>query len=242
MEHSNLPFRTWFLAIYLMTNTKKGLSALELQRQLGLKRYEPAWYLMHKIRTSMGARDENYDLEGHLEIDDALVKVVKQEPQPVTGKRGRGSESSVPIIVMTSTQRIKKPRKKRPSVMTRFVKIFHIPDVSANAVEQAMEGSVSERSTIKTDGFRSYSKLKGIYKKHIARVIPPTEAHKILPCVHTTIGNVKRMINGIYHHVSDTYLQNYLNEFSYRTNRRLFGDIFDRCLTAGICFSWGENG
>jgi transposase-like protein len=76
MQDSSLPIRVWFKAMYLMTLTKKGISALELQRQLGLKRYEPVLYMVQKLRAAMGERDSKYELSGDVELDDTFVRVV----------------------------------------------------------------------------------------------------------------------------------------------------------------------
>lgn len=72
MHGSQLPFRYWFIAIHLLTSTKKSFSAAELQRQLGHKRYEPIWTLLHKLREIMGKRDEMYSLSGVIELDEGF--------------------------------------------------------------------------------------------------------------------------------------------------------------------------
>lgn len=76
MENTNLPIRYWLMAIHLMSVTKKGFSALEMQRLIGHKRYEPIWYMMHKIRRIMGKRDDAYQLSGHIEIDEGFFERV----------------------------------------------------------------------------------------------------------------------------------------------------------------------
>ena len=72
MHNSNLPFRYWFIAIHLITSTKKSFSALELQRQLGHNRYDPIWYMLHKLRAAMGNRDDKYKLSGVIELDEGF--------------------------------------------------------------------------------------------------------------------------------------------------------------------------
>lgn len=79
MQYSNLSFRTWFIVIHLMTSTKKGFSAKEIQRQLRSKRYEPIWYMMQKIRTAMGAMDQRYLLSGAGEMDEGFFTTVDSE-------------------------------------------------------------------------------------------------------------------------------------------------------------------
>lgn len=75
MEHSKLSFLIWYKTMFLMTATKKGFSTLEIQKQLGLKRYEPVWAMVHKLRKAMGNRDSKYTLEGMLEMDEGYFKV-----------------------------------------------------------------------------------------------------------------------------------------------------------------------
>ena len=103
MENSKLTIQQWFMILHLMTSTKKTFSALEMQRQLGVKRYEPVWYAMHKIRFTMGKRDEKYKLMGEIEIDDAFFTTVEltdklQDDEPL--KRGRGSQKKSQVMVM----------------------------------------------------------------------------------------------------------------------------------------------
>ena len=74
MEHSKLPFRYWFVAMHLLTGTKKSFSASELQRQLGHKRFQPIWEMLHKLRNVMGKRDSKYHLSGQVELDNALLQ------------------------------------------------------------------------------------------------------------------------------------------------------------------------
>jgi hypothetical protein len=79
MEQSNLSFMVWYLAILFMTATKKGISACELQRQLGYKRYMTVWSLMHRIRTLMGKRDDLYSLTGVIEFDEGFFEIATSE-------------------------------------------------------------------------------------------------------------------------------------------------------------------
>jgi hypothetical protein len=242
MESSNLPYRDWFLAFHLMTATKKGISAKEMQRQLGFKRYEPVWFMMQKIRVAMGARDERYELTGITEIDEGYFKTIESATvgeKNKKSKRGRGSEKQTPVLVMVQTEKVKDPKKHRPSTRCKFVKMRVMPDLKSISINQIVKESLDSKACIKTDSFSSYSRLNEVVKKHISKVIPPKEAGKELPCVHIAISNAKRNLLNNFHHVDDTYLQNYLDEFTYRLNRRYCGDkIFDRLLIACISFDW----
>ena len=89
-EHSKLPIRKWYLVMVLMTMTKKGFSAKEIQRQLGHNRYQTIWKMMHKVRESMGNREGLYKLKGMVEFDEAFIK--KATPEGTKLKRGKGSQ------------------------------------------------------------------------------------------------------------------------------------------------------
>ena len=93
MHGSKLPFRYWFIAMHLLTSTKKSFSAKEIQRQLSHKRYEPIWGMLHKLRQAMGKRDEQYQLSGSIELDEGFfsTEITDQEKDKPL-KRGRGSQ------------------------------------------------------------------------------------------------------------------------------------------------------
>src|SRR5690554_6732586 len=93
MESSKLPFQYWFAAMYLMTNSKKDISAYQIQRELGHKRYEPIWAMMHKIRKSMGKRDTRYLLTGEVEVDEGFFETLVPESQK-SEERKKGSWQS----------------------------------------------------------------------------------------------------------------------------------------------------
>jgi CO dehydrogenase/acetyl-CoA synthase epsilon subunit len=94
-------------------------------------------------------------------------------------------------------------------------------------------------STIKSDGWKGFARIKEVTAKHIIKIVPPQEASKALPWVHTMISNAKRNLLGINHQIKDEYLQNYLDEFCYKTNRRNFGsNLFERLMDAAIEDTW----
>ena len=117
MEHSNLPIRKWFLCIHLMSATNKGFSAKEIQRQLGHKRYEPIWRMMHKIREAMGIRDAQYQLESQIELDDAYFKQVvldKEKRAKIEEeglKRGKGSQKQAKVMALIGSEQVENPNK-----------------------------------------------------------------------------------------------------------------------------------
>ncbi|AJA70358.1 Transposase zinc-ribbon domain [Myroides sp. A21] len=103
MEYSKLSFLIWYKTMFLMTATKKGFSTLEIQKQLGLKRYEPVWAMVHKLRKAMGNRDSKYTLEGMLEMDQGYFKVETSEIEKSKTKSGRGSTGVQNVAIMAES-------------------------------------------------------------------------------------------------------------------------------------------
>ncbi len=243
MEHSRLPFRYWLLAIHLMTSTKKSISALEMQRQLGHKFYEPIWEMMHKIRLMMGKRDANYVLDDTVELDEGFFTQVKESKddtdQDEQLKRGRGSQNKAKVLVMTSTEPVEEYKKDEKPSKLKFLKMLVIRDLTADMIEAQVKACIDPNATVKTDGFKSYSKLKTMVAQHQEFIVPPKEASSVLPWVHTMISNAKRTFAGIHHMIKGGYMQNYLDEFCYKVNRRYFQNkLFNRLLIACISDVW----
>jgi transposase-like protein len=239
MESSHLPFKYWFYAMYLMVMLKKSVSALEVQRQLEHKYYHPIWAMMHKIRRVMGNRDEKYELDGVVELDDAFFKTHSDKKTKKPNKRGRGSEGQSKVLVMAKVvPKIGRPKKHKKSSAFRYVKMDVIPGSGAEVVNQAVSTDVATSSTIKSDGWRGFKRIKEVAAKHDQRVVIPSQASKVLPWVHVMISNAKRNLLGTYHKTKNVYLQNYLNEFCYKTNRRLFhADLFEHLLLASVQYT-----
>lgn len=233
MHGSQLPFRYWFIAIHLLSSTKKGISAAELQRQLGHKNYSPIWAMLHKLRFAMGNRDTSYKLSGIVELDEGFfdTEVPKDEKDEPT-KRGRGSQKKTKVLVMAETQTSSdEPKKGQKPTKVKYLKMLVIDDLKAETIENKVTLCIEQDSTIKTDNSTSYTNLKKVVKEHIAQVIPKELIGVVLPWVHIAIGNAKRQIADIHRGIKPDYLQSYLNEFCYKFNRRYFkDDVFDRIL------------
>ncbi len=239
MEKSQLPIRIWFITIHLMTSTKKSFSALELQRQLGLKFYEPVWYMMLKIRTIMGKRDSLYKLDGNIEVDEGFFESVKPKSKKPL-KRGRGSQKQTPVLVMTESEPINHNLKHKKKRVLGYVKMIVMDDLSSEGINYELKKSVDKSSTLTTDGWRGYNNVTDVVNKHKKMRVKPKDSMKKLPWVHTIISNVKRGLLGVHHSINHKYLQLYLNEFCYKLNRRNFEyrDSFDGLLIAGISHKW----
>lgn len=240
MEASKLPFRYWFIAMHLLTSTKKSFSSLEMQRQLGHKYYEPVWFMMQKIRKAMGQRDNNYKLSEIVELDEGFFESVdtekKDQDQDDKKKRGRGSQKQSKVLVMASVDYSKKQKKhhNKPSKL-RYVKMIILDNLQGETINKQVENNIDSESAVKTDNYKGYSKLKDKVWCHIPTTTPPKDADKVLPWVHTMISNAKRTLLGIHHMISKKYMQDYLDEFCYKVNRRYFGEqLFERLLIASV--------
>ena len=161
MESSKLPFQYWFLALYLMSTNKKDISAYQLQRELGHKRYEPVWAMMHKIRKAMGKRDSRYLLKGEVEIDEGFFEtLVADEKKNEKRKRGRGSQKQTMAMVFAeSYQVISNRTKHRPARACGYFKMVVCPDFSVETAKKAIERSIVKEATKITDGYSTYRKL-----------------------------------------------------------------------------------
>jgi len=213
-----------------------------MHRQVQTKFYEPIWFIMQKIRITMGKRDAKYKLQGDIEIDDAFFEVVeinnKEDLEEL--KRGRGSQKQSKVLVMVES--VPNPKQENPHKKDRimgFAKMVVMDDLTATGINYEVGKSISPSSIIVSDGYRSYAGLSQVVEKHIAMVVPQKEAHIKLPWVHTVIANSKRNLLGVHHSIGKQFLQNYLNEFTYKLNRRTFtSDLFDRMIVAGVNDTW----
>jgi hypothetical protein len=125
-------------------------------------------------------------------------------------------------------------KNKTPSAFP-YVKMVVIPDSSTETMKEVVQGNISTTVTIKSDGWRGFARMKEVTAKYIVKIVPPQEASKALPWVHTMISNAKRNFLRINHKIKDEYLQNYLDEFCYKTNRRYFGlNLFERLIDVAI--------
>lgn len=242
MHGSKLPFRYWYIAMHLLTSTKKSFSALELQRQLGHKFYEPIWSMLHKLRQAMGLRDEQYTLVGTIELDDGFFATDKKEEdknQPL--KRGKGSQKKSKVLVMAESEPVKGEtiKKGKPRIVGH-IKMVVMADLKSDTVTPAVEKNVSSTAQIDSDDSTSYVGLSQLVEEHRPKIVSKNDVNKALPWVHIVISNAKRMMLDVYHHMKPEYLQSYLNEFCYKFNRRYLGEkLFDRLLIA--CVSYKNN-
>ena len=239
LQASKLPYSYWFMAMYLMTFTKKGLSALELQSQLGHKRYQPVWEMMHKIRIAMGKRDDQYNLSGKLEMDEAFFRTVNELKRGEIIKRGKGSQLQTKVLVMAESERVPAARRRGKSRQCKYFKMEVIEDLKSETINEVASRQVETGSTVTTDAYTSFKRLHEQVGKHKPVNVERVPASKALPWVHVAISNSKRTLLSTYHRINGEYLQNYLNEFCYRLNRRYIkSNIFERLLAVVVIMTW----
>ena len=239
MHGSQLPFRYWFVAIHLLTSTKKSFSASELQRQLGHSTYNPIWAMLHKLRLIMGKRDAEYSLKEVVEIDDGFFSTEipdDQKDQPL--KRGRGSQKKTKVLVMAESIPVDdQTTKKGKPGKVGHLKMIVIEDLKSNTIDPLISEHIDAGSIIDSDNSTSYTNFSKLVKEHRPNVIPKEELGKMLPWVHIAISNAKRVLLDVFHDIKPEYLQSYLNEFCYKFNRRYFGEQrFDRLMIASVSY------
>ena len=253
MENSNLPIRYWMLCMELMTLTRKSFSGLEMQRLIGHKRYEPIWYMMHKIRRVMGKRDDLYQLSHYVEMDEGFFERVDDKEvidekkdqfvnEETKLKRGRGSERQTKVLVMVESKPMGKGAKKgKPDRKVGYLKMKVMEELKAETIGKQVEKSVEKTAEALTDGYRGYSKLKSVLAAHKVIVEPDkVKSAKLFPWANRTISNAKKILLGIHHNcINNKFMQNYLDEFCYKFNRRYFGEnLADRLILAAIQNTW----
>lgn len=253
MENSNLPFKSWLYCMKYMTMTKKGISSKEMQRLLGFKRYEPVWYMMHKLRAVMGKRDDLYTLSESIEIDEGFFEstsATTQDPEnndaneDENEKRGRGSSKQAKVLVMVESKDVVQANEKykhKTNKKVGFLKMKLMSDLTMKSINNQVESAIDNRAEVLSDGYRGYNKLEEVIKNHLVIVEPDkSKSAKLFPWVNRTISNAKKVLLGNHHNViNQKYIQNYLNEFCYKFNRRYFEDkITDRLIFASLTSTW----
>ena len=235
MQSSNLSFLIWYKAMFLMSVTKKGFSAKEIQRQLGLKRYEPVWQMTHKLRKAMGKRDARYTLEGMIEMDEGYFTVASSEVEQSQGVRGRGSVGKANTLVMAESVPLEDLETEEQSKSCRYFKAKVLDTHHSAEIDQAVKEAIDNESIVFTDQSTSYVNIADFVELHITEKSNEQTTKETLRWVHITISNAKRNLLGNYHKIKRKYLQLYLNEFIYKLNRRYFGEkLFDRLVIANI--------
>lgn len=243
LEGSKLPYRYWLTAMAFLTSTKKSISALELQRELGHKRYEPIWAMLHKLRLAMRHRDAQYELKEYIELDEGFFETAdRRDKKDDENQQGRGSNRQVPVLVAVESIPIKDEADGKHR-QVKHIKMTVMDSLTSKDIEYEVEKTIEKQTTIMTDGYKGYSKLNTLVNQHKVVVVKDKkQVDKVFPWVHKTISNAKRLLLGIHHSIRSTYMQNYLDEYCYKFNRRYLGDkIFDRLMVAAVVAPWHNN-
>jgi len=209
MADSHIPLRKWLIAFHLMTSSKKGASALQLQRNLGLGSYKSAWHLAHRIRLAMREGSICAPLQGVVEVDETYVGGKTRE-----GKRGRGSERKTPVVAL-----VERDGRVRSKPVER---------VNGKTLKAAIRENVHKDSTIMTDEWGAYfgigKEFNGGHEvvRHGKKEYVRGDAYT--NTVESYFALLKRGVMGIFHHVSKHHLHRYCDEFSFRWNYRKVDD------------------
>lgn len=235
MQGSNLSFLIWYRAMFLMSATKKGFSAKEMQRQLGLKRYEPVWSLVHKLRKAMGKRDARYTLEGMIEFDEGYFTVESSKVEQNKAKRGRGAAGKRNVAVMAESTPLEDVNNGNKSNQVRYFKAKVLNTHLADEINQTIKAELDNKTIVFSDQSTSYVNIADFIELHVTEKSTKESTEETLKWVHIFISNAKRNLLGNYHKIKGKYLQLYLDEFVYKLNRRYFGDrLFERVVIANI--------
>jgi transposase-like protein len=206
-QDSKLPLATWFAAIYHLTQSKGGISSVELGRRLGV-RQGTAWLMKQKLMRAMAEREAAKPrLSGRVEVDDAYFG--GERPG---GKRGRGAAGKTPVVVAVETTAER--RRLRLSVVKGFRK---------KEVEKLARAAIEPGSNVVSDGLSCWPAVEKAGCAHFPIVTGSGKrAATWTPFrwVNTTLSNIKTALAGTYHHVSAKHAQLYLTSFAYRFNRR----------------------
>ena len=206
-EGTRKPLRVWFQAIWYLTNQKLGVSALGLKRVLGLGSYQTAWTWLHKMRLAM-VRPGRDMLSGHVEVDETYIGGAEE------GVRGRKTVTKSIVIIAIEVH--------SPKGFGR-IRLRQIPDVTGPTLIGFIKDVVSAGAIVSTDGWSGYNGLSALGYQHKRRVQSGSDdpAHVVLPGPHRIASLLKRWLIGTHQGaVRDEHLDYYLDEYTFRFNRR----------------------
>jgi transposase-like protein len=220
-EDSHIPLNKWLMAIYLICSSKKGMSANQLHRMLGVT-YKSAWFMGHRIRFAMSQPALSEKLHNIVEADETYVGGKSH------GKRGRGASNKTKVFSLIQRD--------------GEAKSFKVDDVKGKTLKRLIKENVVDTAHVMTDEFGAYRGLKKQVSKH--STVNHGEKEYVRGIVHTNFAEsyfslLKRGILGTFHHVSEELMQRYLDEFDYRWTRRKEDD--GEKTAEAIQSSWGKR-
>ena len=223
LQSTKLPLTTWFLAIYLISQAKTGLSALALKRHLGVS-YPTAWLMQHKLMQAMTQRDTIYTLKGVVQVDDAYLG-----GEHSGGTAGRGSENKVPFIAAVSINDHGHPMR---------IKLTRVSGFTLKATAQWARNCLAPGCTVISDGLACFTAVTQAGCTHERTVVAGRKPKEVphLEWINTLLGNLKTSLSGSYHSFSfGKYAKRYLGAFAYRFNRRYdLSTLNERLLVAAL--------
>lgn len=219
-QDTHKPLRMWFQAIWYVVNQKNGVSALGLQKALGLGSYHTAWEWLHKLRRAM-VRNGRDKLSGIVEVNETLIGGAQK------GKRGRGAEGKTLVLIAVEDNQRAIGR----------IRLCVIKDASSDVIIPALKTMVKYGSTIRTDGWSSYQcLLSNGYKHQAVKNLDLND--DLIPLAHLIASLLKRWLMGTHQGgVSHKNLPYYLDEFTFRFNRRTSrsrGKLFYRLMQQAV--------
>jgi transposase-like protein len=218
MHATRQPLQVWFWAAYLVSTQTPGMSALQFQRQLGMKRYETAFQLLHKLRSGMMRPDRDpIGGEYPVEVDESFVG-------GRTKGKGRGVTNAPLVIAAVEVHTRESEKLGRLKVYAGRIRLWHITSRSREDLEAFVSENVIAGSIVRTDGCNGYDNLVAMGYQHDC-VVLDGDVERIqdhLPLVHIAFSNLKTWLRGTHHGVSPQHLQTYLNEYAFRFNRRFY--------------------
>lgn len=223
MERTHTPLSVWFWAAYLVASQTPGISAVQFQRQLGLSRYETAFGILHKLRAAM-VRPNQDRIGGH---NDQHVEVDETWIGGRTRGEGRGVHHKTLVacaVEVRHSQSDSPLNKRRDGRYAGRIRLSVVANRSSASLCGFAEAAVVPGTLLVTDDWASYKALQSLGYDHrpIAQCGDPEISEEFLPMVHVVFSNLKTWLNGIHHGVSPQHLQAYLNEFTFRFNRRFY--------------------
>lgn len=212
-HHAKVPLTKWFLAIYLLAQSKNDTSAMELMRQLGVK-YDTALLIKQKIMAAMLEANAPEKLDGDVQVDDTYLGGVR------SGKGGRGSPNKAPFVAVVET------RQDRP----RRAQLRRLASFKETAIAQWAVVGVSRSANVVTDGFLPFEIFaKKGYRHEVGLAGSGRPKERTFHWVNTLLGNLKMAMKGTFHAVRPQHAHRYLTAFEWRFNHRfdLAGAIDD---------------
>ena len=229
---TKLPLRTWFRAMYHLTQTKQGISSIELGRRLGVTQ-TTAWTIKHKLAQVMLERDATKPLTGRVEINDAYLGGERSG-----GKRGRGAPSKTPFVAAVETTPEGKPVRLKLGRVTSFCDAS-IAGFAKRSLDPSRKRFAFRRAcTVVSDGLQCFGSVAdaGCAHQAIKTGLGPAAAQvPAFKWVNTALGNIKAAITGTYRAISSKHVPRYLAEFEYRFNWRYdLAAMIPRLCWAGV--------